>query len=86
MIAPGTKIVCEAGHLICEVGAQGLKANTKLTANKFRNWKIQAIGPGEKWVCPCGGAIAETHPVLGFRIATDKGWRFADEQLDRKVA
>lgn len=86
MIEPGTRIVCEAGHPICEVGAKGIRANTKLTANKFKNWKIEAIKPGENWVCPCGGVIAETHSLLGFRIATDKGWRYADEQLDRKVA
>lgn len=86
MIAPGTRIVCEHGHPICEVGPDGLAANTIFSADKFSNWQIEPIQPCEAFVCPCGGAIAETHSLLGFRIATDKGWRYADERLDRKVA
>lgn len=87
MIEPGTQIVCENGHSICKVGPAGLGANQRLSSRLFRDWKIQRITSGKAWVCPhCGGAIAESSPLMGFRIATIKGWRYADERMDRKVA
>lgn len=87
MIEPGTQIICENGHPICKVGKSGLGANERLVSRKFTAWEVPKITNGNAWVCPhCNGAIAETNSLMGFRIATDKGWRYADERLDRKVA
>lgn len=87
MIEPGTQIVCENGHPICKVGRDGLGVNQKLSSRRFTAWEVPKITAGAEWVCPvCRGAIAEISPIMGFRIATSKGWRYTDERLDRKVA
>jgi hypothetical protein len=74
LIATGTPITCELGHVVC-VTASDVHANEPLTAELFTRWRRSAPRAGDAFpVCSVCQGPAHREGPDGVELHTAEGW------------